>query len=113
NVGIGGLLGMPGRYSMLTTLIYQRLQGFGPRVLGEVAALSLILAGLAAVGLLLRALLVRRGRFATEGSSAYLEPFGLGRGRLVTAAPLWTLLGGLAVLPLFALLAASLSPSTG
>ena len=113
NFGIPALLGIPGRYSMLTTLIYQRLQGFGPRVLGEVAALSLILAALAAVGLLLRALLVRRGRFATEGSSAHLEPFGLGRGRPVTAALLWILLVVIAVLPLLALLAASLSPALG
>jgi len=113
NFGIPALLGIPGRYSMLTTLIYQRLQGFGPRVLGEVAALSLILAALAAVGLLLRALLVRRGRFVTEGSSAHLEPFGLGRGRPVTAALLWILLVVIAVLPLLALLAASLSPALG
>src|SRR5215468_398386 len=113
NFGIPALLGIPGRYSMLTTLIYQRLQGFGPRVLGEVAALSLILAALAAVGLLLRALLVRHGRFATEGSSAHLEPFGLGRGRPVTAALLWILLVVIAVLPLLALLAGSLSPALG
>ena len=61
NFGIPALLGIPGRYTMLTTLIYQRLQGFGPRVLGEVAALALILAALAVSGSLLRALLVRRG----------------------------------------------------
>jgi len=113
NFGIPALLGIPGRYSMLTTLIYQRLQGFGPRVLGEVAALSLILAALASVGLLLRVLLVRRGRFVTEGPSAPLEPFGLGRGRPVTAALLWILLIVIAVLPLLALLAASLSPALG
>ena len=80
NFGIPAMLGIPGRYTVLTTLIYQRLQGFGPRVLGEVAALALILAALAVIGLLLRALIVRRGGFATEGASAPLEPFRLGRG---------------------------------
>ena len=82
NFGIPAMLGIPGRYTVLTTLIYQRLQGFGPRVLGEVAALALILAALAVVGLLLRALVVRRGGFATDGASAPLEPFRLGRGRV-------------------------------
>src|ERR1700754_2066520 len=75
NFGIPALLGIPGRYSMLTTLIYQRLQGFGPRVLGEVAALSLILAGLAAIGLLLRSMIVRSGGYASDGTGAPLTPF--------------------------------------
>ena len=81
NFGIPAMLGIPGKYTVLTTLIYQRLQGFGPRVLGEVAALALILAVLAVVGLVLRALIVRRGGFATE-ASAPLQPFRLGRGRV-------------------------------
>ncbi len=80
NFGIPAMLGIPGRYTVLTTLIYQRLQGFGPRVLGEVAALALILALLAAAGLVLRALLVRRGGFAADGAGAPLRPFRLGRG---------------------------------
>jgi iron(III) transport system permease protein len=113
NFGIPALLGIPGRYSVLTTLIYQRLQGFGPRVLGEVAALALLLAALAMVGLVLRALLVRGGRFATEGSSAQLEPFRLGRGRILVEAPVWIVLVSIAILPLLALLAGSLSPALG
>ncbi len=113
NFGIPALLGIPGRYSVLTTLIYQRLQGFGPRVLGEVAALALILALLAAVGLLLRALVVRRRGLTTEGSSAHLDPFGLGRGRFVVTALAWLFLMSIAVLPLLALIAASVTPALG
>jgi iron(III) transport system permease protein len=113
NFGIPAMLGIPGRYSMLTTLIYQRLQGFGPRVLGEVAALSLLLAGLAAIVLVLRALLVRRGELAPEGSSAPLEPFRLGRGGIVVAGTLWIVLVAIAILPLLALVAASLAPALG
>src|SRR4029079_16492706 len=79
--GIPAMLGIPGKYTVLTTLIYQRLQGFGPRVLGEVAALALLLAVLAVIGLLLRAFVVRRGGFATE-AGAPLQPFRLGRARL-------------------------------
>jgi iron(III) transport system permease protein len=113
NFGIPALLGIPGRYTMLTTLIYQRLQGFGPRVLGQVAALALILAGLAALGLLLRILLVRRGRFVMEGSSAQLDPFRLGPWRIMVETATWMTLTCIAVLPLLALVASSLSPALG
>ena len=80
NFGIPAMLGIPGRYTVLTTLIYQRLQGFGPRVLGEVAALALILAALAVVGLVLRALLVRRGGFAADGAARRCCRSGSGAG---------------------------------
>jgi len=111
NFGIPALLGIPGRYTVLTTLIYQHLQGFGPRVLGEVAALALGLAALATVGLLLRALVV--GKFTTEAGSAPLEPFQLGRGRAWVESLLWIALGLVAVVPLIALLAASFAPALG
>lgn len=113
NFGIPAMLGIPGRYTVLTTLIYQRLQGFGPRVLGEVAALALILTVLAAVGLILRALIVRRGGFAADGASAPLVPFRLGRGRILVELVLWIALACIAVLPLLALLASSLAPALG
>src|SRR5262244_836648 len=105
NFGIPALLGIPGRYTMLTTLIYQHLQGFGPRVLGEVAALALGLAALAVVGLVLRAVVVRK--FMSEAGSAPLEPFELGRGRAWIEALLWIMLVVIAVMPLIALLGAS------
>jgi iron(III) transport system permease protein len=113
NFGIPAMLGIPGRYTVLTTLIYQRLQGFGPRVLGEVAALALILALLAVAGLVLRALIVRRGGFAADGAGAPLTPFRLGRGRVVVELLLWIALACIAVLPLVALLASSLAPALG
>jgi iron(III) transport system permease protein len=113
NFGIPALLGIPGRYPMLTTLIYQRLQGFGPRVLGEVAALALILAALAAIGLLVRALMLRRERFATDDGGAPLAPFRLGGLGLVVAPLLWLLVFAVAVLPLAALVATSLVPALG
>ena len=114
NFGIPAMLGIPGRYTVLTTLIYQRLQGFGPRVLGEVAALALILAALAVIGLLLRALVVRRGGFAAEGASAPLQPFRLGaRPRRCWRPCCGSRWSCIAVLPLLALLASSLAPALG
>lgn len=112
NFGVPALLGIPGRYPMLTTLIYQRLSGFGPRVLGEMAALALILAVLAAIGLGLRALIVRRAR-PLGGRSGQAHPFALGRRRIWLEAALWVFLVPTAILPLLALVSASLVPAVG
>lgn len=113
NFGVPAFLGIPGRYTMLTTLIYQRLQAFGPTVLGEVAALALILTALAVAGLALRALFARRGRSEVERSGARLTPFALGKARHGVEIGLWLVLLVVAVLPLFALLATSLLPALG
>ena len=48
NFGVPALLGIPGRVSVLTTLIYQRLNGFGPTAAGQVAVLAIVLAVMAA-----------------------------------------------------------------
>ncbi len=68
---------------------------------------------LAVIGLVLRALFVRRGGFAAEGASAPLLPFRLGGGRAPVEAVLWIVLACIAILPLLALLASSLAPALG
>ena len=89
NFGIPALLGIPGRYTMLTTLIYQRLNGFGPSVLGQVAVLAFILAALAATGLAVQALASRGDRNRLSGTGAPVPPFALGRWRLPVEAAAW------------------------
>ena len=112
NFGVPALLGIPGRYSMLTTLIYQRLSGFGPSVLGEVAALALVLAVLAAIGLGLQRWAARRAPVLVRtGPTGPVLP--LGRARPWVEAALWLILAVLAVAPLLALLASALVPALG
>ncbi|ESR23392.1 ABC transporter permease [Lutibaculum baratangense] len=113
NFGVPALLGIPGRYPMLTTLIYRRLNGFGPSILGEVAAIAVVLILLAVGGLALRALFSRWSRSAVERSSAPLQPFALGRARLPVEAGIWLVLAVIALLPLTALVASSLTPALG
>lgn len=113
NFGVPALLGIPGRYTMLTTLIYQRLQGFGPQVLGQVAALAVILTLIAAAGLLIRSLVARRFGAAVERTSAPLVPFPLGRARLPVEGVFLAFLTVIAILPLFALVGTSLLPALG
>ncbi|HVI88040.1 MAG TPA: iron ABC transporter permease [Dongiaceae bacterium] len=111
NFGVPALLGIPGRYPMLTTLVYQQLNGFGPSVLGSVSAVGLLLVALAAIGLGMKALLSRRPAPIERG--AELHPFPLG-GWLVIALPLlWLWLAVSALMPLLSLIVTSFLPAIG
>ncbi|WP_323040597.1 iron ABC transporter permease [Gemmobacter sp.] len=112
NFGVPALLGIPGRFPMLTTLIYQRLNGFGPSVAGQVAVLALILVLMAVAALVLRAVLLR-WLSVPLGRGAGLVPFDLGRGRPLMETAVWLVLGMIAVLPMLALLGTALSPALG
>lgn len=113
NFGVPALLGIPGRFPMLTTLIFQRLSGFGPRVLGEVAAVALILVLLAVAALALRAFFARRADIQLVGTSPPIAPFPIGRARPIVEAAIWAVLAIVSLLPLAALLAAAVSPALG
>ncbi|MGP1395076.1 MAG: ABC transporter permease [Inquilinaceae bacterium] len=113
NFGIPALLGIPARYTMLTTLIYQRLNGFGPSVLGEVAALALVLAGMAAVGLGAQAWANRGPRVALDRSGSDGLIFRLGGWRRPVEAVVWIVLLCVTILPLAALATTSLIPALG
>ena len=112
NFGVPALLGIPGRFSVLTTLIYQRLNGFGPSVLGETAALGLILALLAGIGLVWQRWVIRRApTLRTGGPTGPILP--LGPARPIIELATWLLLLFLTVVPLAALVGAALIPALG
>lgn len=113
NFGVPALLGIPGRYPVLSTLIYQRLSGFGTTALAEVAALALILTGLAVAGIAAQALLLRRHAVATDRTGAAHPGFPLGRWHGAVTLAVWALMTWVAVLPLLALVSAALVPSVG
>ncbi len=113
NFGVPALLGIPGRYPMLTTLIYQRLAGFGPSALPEVAALALILAAIALAGVAVQALAMRRVSVALRRDAGVHPGFAPGRAATALGAAAWALMIVVAVLPLCALVAAALVPSVG
>ena len=111
NFGIPALLGMPVNYLTLPTLIYQDLSSFGPGVLPQITALSLLVAVLALAGVACQSMALRGAahRFTT-GTPARFE---LGRFRLALAGLGWLVIGVILVLPACALLATSLVPSFG
>jgi iron(III) transport system permease protein len=113
NFGIPALLGIPAGYTVLTTLVYQKLAGFGPAVLAEVAALSLVLGLLATAGVALAAGLAGRPDVRVAALATARPVWRLGRWRPLVEAGC---LGGFAailLLPLAALLATSLVPAYG
>lgn len=112
NFGVPALLGIPGRFTVLTTLIYQRLNGFGPAVLGQVAVLSALLVALAGVALALRAWTTMRAP-PVDRAGGPMQPFDPGRWRLPIEITLWTIVVVVAVLPVCALLATAVSPAIG
>ncbi|WP_444464700.1 ABC transporter permease [Rhodobacter capsulatus] len=112
NFGVPALLGIPGRFPVLTTLIYQRLNGFGPAMIGKVAAIAAVLVALTLAALMLRQILQRRWSVPLPAGQGFAG-FVPGRFGMVLAVPVWAALIGLAVAPLLALLATALVPALG
>lgn len=113
NFGIPALLGLPVNYLTLPTLIYRRLSSFGPAGLGDAAALSLLVALVAGLGILASLLALRRegGRVEIDRP---LQPFWkLGRARAFVTSLLWLLLALKLGLPLLALAGEALTPALG
>ncbi|HEY6895008.1 MAG TPA: iron ABC transporter permease, partial [Rhodanobacteraceae bacterium] len=113
NFGIPALLGIPGNYLVLPTLIYQRLSGLGPGALAEVALLSIVIGMIAVAGILAQDVLLRRRDFRIASASVAARAFELRRARLPVEIALWTLAGVVLALPMLALVLTSLVPAVG
>lgn len=113
NFGIPALLGLPVNYLTLPTLIYRRLSSFGPAGLPDAAALSVLVALVAGLGIIAGMLATRRGGGKVEIERP-LQPFWqLGRARPLVTGGLWMLLAIKLGLPFLALLGEALTPALG
>ena len=99
NFGIPAMLGIPIGYATLPVLIYQRLSGFGPDIISEVAVLSIIIGLLALVGIAAQRWLLSRGDYRTIGGASRTLELPLGRARAVTEALCWLVLLVILVAP--------------
>ena len=113
NFGIAAMIGIPARYTLLPVLIYERLASFGPTVLAEVAVLAVIVGGMALLGVLLQRWLRGQRDVTLDGLGGRPLVLPLGHWRLAAETGAWLLLTLILVLPLTALLAASLTPAAG
>lgn len=113
NFGIPALLGLPANYMTLPTLIYMTLTSSGPSVLAEVAALSLIITGLAILGLVVAGFVATGPRTRLAPFEPAERVFSFGRWRIAVDAALWVLLLVVLIIPLASLFATALVPTYG
>lgn len=113
NFGIPALLGIPAGYTVLPTLIYQRLASFGPSVISDVAVLSILVGLLAAAGLLLQSLVLGRRDYRSFTAVSQLLSYRLERLRPLAEAAAWGVIVLILIVPLCALVATSLVTAYG
>lgn len=113
NFGIPAMLGIPISYFVLPIHIYQTLSSFGPSMLNEVAALS-VLMGVLAIGIVtLQGTMQRRYALPLIGMAGQMPGFTLGKWRLFVEVLLGAVLFAILLAPLLALMATSLVPTLG
>lgn len=113
NFGIPAMLGIPISYFVLPIQIYQTLSSFGPSMLNDVAALS-VLMGILAIGIVtLQGVMQRRHALPLIGMAGRALSFQLGKWRLATEVLLGMVLFAILLAPLLALIATSLVPTLG
>ncbi len=113
NFGIPALLGIPGRYTTLPVLIWQRLSAFGPGMLPAVAVLSTLMAAVALAAVALQLWIASRTRSRLTGPPQPPLRIALGRGRPLAEAGLALVVLATLALPLAALVGTSLVPAFG
>lgn len=113
NFGIPALLGVPGRYVTLPVLIWRRLSSFGPGMLGDVAVLSALIAGIAVLAVAVTLILQRRMRAALIGPPQAALALRLGPARPLAELALWGVIAAILVLPLASLIATALVRTYG
>jgi iron(III) transport system permease protein len=111
--GIPALLGIPGRYTTLPVLIWQRLSSAGPGMLPAVAVLSMLMAAVALAAVALQLLLAARARARLSGPPQPPLRLALGRWRPLAEAALALVVLSTLALPLAALVSTSLVPTFG
>ncbi|CAM4484725.1 ABC transporter permease [Paenibacillus tarimensis] len=113
NFGIPAFLGIPVGISVLSTLIYEEIAGFGPSAFSRAAVLSILLGLLALVGTLMQWTAVRRIRTGDSVKEDDSPRIRLGRYRVWLEVLLW---GGFALItfvPLLSMAATSLKRAYG
>ncbi|MCU1519104.1 MAG: iron transporter permease [Pseudarthrobacter sp.] len=110
--GIPALIGLPERYTTLTTLVYRYLaSGTVTNPLPAVAAIGLVLLVLAVVAILAQRRLAQRTEL--QGGTEPLAPLDLGVARFWISGALWAVALAVCIMPLLALTAQALLPAPG
>ena len=113
NFGIPAMLGIPAQYTVLTTLIYQRLASFGPETISEAAALSMFISLLALLGYFFQSWAASRRDFRLVGGASAALKYHLGRYRLPLEFVCWAVITLILFVPGLTLFCSSLVSAYG
>ncbi|WP_053779436.1 ABC transporter permease [Paenibacillus xylanivorans] len=113
NFGIPAFLGTPVNISVLSTLIYEEIIGFGPSAFARGASLSVLLGVTTVVGSLLQWMLLRKNH-ASDTMQPDLAPrYALGRMRKPLTLAIWSGLLLITIVPLSSMFSMSLKRAYG
>ncbi|MDK8189738.1 iron ABC transporter permease [Paenibacillus sp. UMB7766-LJ446] len=113
NFGIPAFLGTPVNISVLSTLIYEEIIGFGPSAFARGASLSVLLGAAAVVGSLLQWMLLRKNH-ASDTMQPDLAPrYALGRMRKPLTLAIWSGLLLITIVPLSSMFSMSFKRAYG
>nr|WP_184223973.1 iron ABC transporter permease [Paenochrobactrum gallinarii] len=112
NFGIQAMLGIPARFPTLITIIYQRLNSYGPTALSEMAVLALFLTIIASLCLILNSWLANRSDVRVSGLGQNMV-WDLGKWKYPVEIAAWGFHLITLVLPISALIASSLVRGVG
>lgn len=114
NFGIPALLGLPVNFLTLPTLIYRRLSSLGPSVIGDAAAVSLLLVLLTVAGMIVARRLLRPiDHHQVEAGGSLEGLWSAGRAAPLLQAGMTLLIVVVLVVPIISLVTAALTPTYG
>ena len=113
NFGIPALLGLPVGFNTLPTLVYRRLASFGPQVIGDAAAVSVLIALIAGVGVIAASLIMTRRPARLEAGHAMTVFWRLGCWRRSVELAIWLFMAIAVLIPALSLIATSIQPAYG
>ncbi|WHH58758.1 iron ABC transporter permease [Petroclostridium sp. X23] len=113
NFGIPAFLGIPARISVLSTMIYEEIIGYGPSAFARGAALSVILGIIALIGTLFQWWLLRRYKRFETVKEDYAPRFSFARHRIYIEVMVWIFLITISIIPVFSMAMTSLVNAYG
>ena len=113
NFGIPALLGLPVGYETLPTLVFQKIASYGPALITNAAAVSLLVAAVSGVGVVAAAFAIPRDGPRLDADERMPAFWKLRRWRWPVTVVVWLLIGLSVVLPFASLIATSLVPAYG
>lgn len=103
NFGIPAFLGVPENISVLSTLIYEQVIGFGPSAFARASVLSILLGVIALLGTGMQWLLLRKSRVDQTSAEDRSVRRSLGKQRVVVEGAVWFFLVATSLLPLLSM----------